>query len=182
MSLDQSDTAHASTDTFLTALVFNGAVFAAQILAFTLLRPYFRRIYEPRAIRKLIGPLAFFWPIQVVSSDYRAILKENGPDAYFFVRFLRMMTRIFLPIWIVSWGVLLPITSVGTNVGTNTGLDRFVFGNVEPDKRVRYAAHIILVYLFTGTFCGSKLVVASLTPLFFSSSFKDGYSGISKAK
>jgi calcium permeable stress-gated cation channel len=71
-------------------------------------------------------------------------------DAYFFLRFLRMAIRIFLPIWILSWAVLLPVTSVNTDVDHATGLNRFVFGNVAPDKQTRYAAHIILVYLFTG--------------------------------
>lgn len=37
----------ASTATFLTALVFNAAVFGAELLAFTLIRPYFKAIYEP---------------------------------------------------------------------------------------------------------------------------------------
>jgi hypothetical protein len=61
-----------------------------------------------------------------------------------------MMARIFLPIWLVSWAVLMPIDSVNTRVGNNAGLDLFVFGNIAPNKQERYAAHIILVYLFTG--------------------------------
>jgi hypothetical protein len=87
----------------------------------------------------------------VWNADYRDIINANGMDAYFFVRFLRMMVKVFLPIWLLSWAVLLPITSVKTRVGNNQGLDLFVFGNVENDKQKRYAAHIILVYLFTGT-------------------------------
>ena len=38
-----------STSQFVTALVFNSAVFAIQVVAFTLVRPYFRAIYEPRS-------------------------------------------------------------------------------------------------------------------------------------
>jgi hypothetical protein len=71
-------------------------------------------------------------------------------DAYFFLRFLRMAVRIFLPIWLLSWLVLLPVDSVGIQAEATSGLDRFTFGNVSPDKQVRYAAHIILVYIFTG--------------------------------
>ena len=70
-------------------------------------------------------------------------------DAYFFVRFLRMMVRMLLPIWLLSWVVLLPVTSVNTSVAGHMGLDMFIFGNVAPDKQDRYAAHIILVWLFT---------------------------------
>ena len=70
-------------------------------------------------------------------------------DAYFFVRFLRMIGRILLPIWVFSWLILLPITSVGTNTSNHTGLDKFIFGNVAPNKQGRYAAHLILAWLFT---------------------------------
>lgn len=45
---DIKNATKASTTTFLTALVFNGAVFAAEIAIFTLIRPYFKSIYEPR--------------------------------------------------------------------------------------------------------------------------------------
>lgn len=69
-------------------------------------------------------------------------------DAYFYVRFLRMMLKVFVPIWLVSWVVLLPITSANSNSG-KSGLDRFTFGNIGPDMQTRYAAHIILVWLFT---------------------------------
>ncbi len=157
---DSSDIANsttASTATFLTALVFNAIVFGAELALFTLLRPYFKAIYEPRtyvpAPSKRIQPLSssiFLWPIAVFKADYNDIIKANGMDAYFFVRFLRMMTKILLPIWIISWAVLLPITSVNTQVGDNKGLDKLVFGNVAPDQTVRYAAHIILVWFFTG--------------------------------
>jgi hypothetical protein len=61
-----------------------------------------------------------------------------------------MMARIFFPIWVVSWVVLLPITSINTHVDTNTKLDLFVIGNVQPDKQVRYWAHLALAWVFTG--------------------------------
>ncbi len=72
----------------------------------------------------------------------------NGLDAYFFVRFLSMMCYILLPIWLISWAVLLPITAVNSGTGA-TGLDMFTFGNVNKSQPSRYSAHIILVYLFT---------------------------------
>ena len=45
---DISDAKSASTPSFITALVFNGAVFGIEILAFTILRPRFQAVYEPR--------------------------------------------------------------------------------------------------------------------------------------
>ena len=45
---DINDATKASTATFLTALVANAIVFAVEIGVFTLIRPYFKSIYEPR--------------------------------------------------------------------------------------------------------------------------------------
>ncbi|KAF8221509.1 DUF221-domain-containing protein [Tricholoma matsutake] len=154
-NIDQSKSA--STPTFITALVFNAIVFAVEIAAFTIVRPYFKAIYEPRTYlpppSKRVSPLShsiFRWPLAVFRADYRDIIRTNGLDAYFFVRYLRMMVKILLPIWLLSWVVLLPVTSVNTQVGQKKGLDRFIFGNVQSDKQARYAAHLIMVYLFTG--------------------------------
>lgn len=57
-----------------------------------------------------------------------------------------------LPIWIVSWAVLLPLNSIKSRVGNNSGLELFTFGNVQPDQRIRYVGHLILVWFFTGAF------------------------------
>ncbi|KAG5350310.1 hypothetical protein C0989_011642 [Termitomyces sp. Mn162] len=90
---DISTATSASTATFVTALVFNAIVFGAELAAFTILRPWFKAIYEPRTY--------------------------------------------------------VPPPSVNTFVGNDDGLDRFTFGNIEPTKQKRYAAHLILVYFFT---------------------------------
>jgi hypothetical protein len=71
-----------------------------------------------------------------------------------------MMVKTFLPIWILSWAVLLPITSVNTQVENNNGVNLFIFGNIAPDKQTRYAAHLILVYLFTGMYSLSSTPVS----------------------
>ncbi|KAG6918385.1 hypothetical protein DXG01_014786 [Tephrocybe rancida] len=153
---DISNATSASTATFVTALAFNAIVFGAELVAFTLLRPWFKAIYEPRTYvpppSKRVEPLSeslLLWPIAVFKADYRDIIRTNGMDAYFFVRFLRMMTRVFLPIWFFSWAILMPVNSVHTRNGSADGLDQFTFGNVAKDKQNRYAAHIILVYFFT---------------------------------
>lgn len=167
----------ASTATFVTAIVFNTAVFAVELVIFTLIRPYFKAVYEPRTYaprlecanfnynlrsirwlvspRKRIQPLSpstFAWPLALYRADYRAIISANGLDAYFFVRFLRIMAYTFLPIWLITWVVLMPVDSVKTGVLGNSGLDFFTFGNVATDNQVRYAAHLILVYFSTCEF------------------------------
>ncbi|KAG1736152.1 uncharacterized protein EDB91DRAFT_539954 [Suillus paluster] len=154
--VDQQTATSATTATFVTALVFNAAVFGIEIGLFTVLRPYFKQIYEPRTqvpIEKdRVKPLEagiLTWPIALFKTDYRDVQQVNGTDAYLFVRFLRMMIRVLLPIWLISWIVLMPVTSVNNSMPNKTGLDRFIFGNVSPDHQARYAAHIILAYLFT---------------------------------
>jgi hypothetical protein len=92
----------------------------------------------------------FLWPWAVYKADYRAIIKANGLDAYFFVRFLRMMAIVFLPIWLISWVVLLPVNHVGTRVPNKDNLDTFSFGNISTTMQTRYAAHVVLAWLFTG--------------------------------
>jgi len=72
---------------------------------------------------------------------------HNGMDAYFFVRYLRMIVRVFLPIWLITWAVLLPVDSAGLN--NKTGLDQFTFGNIPQTATVRSAAHLILAWFLT---------------------------------
>ncbi|SRR6266545_149885 len=173
----------ASTASFVTALVFNSALFGIQLGLFTVLRPYFKSVYEPLTYVKHARPLVpprskslsskpslsqfFLWPYQLIfKSDYRAIIKLNGLDAYFFVRFLQVFTITLIPIWIISWVVLLPITSVNTSVPPLSGLDIFTLGNVETAKKARYAAHIILIYGFTCASLSLFLVGRSNSALF----------------
>ncbi|KAL7277352.1 hypothetical protein ACG7TL_009211 [Trametes sanguinea] len=151
-----SDATSASTATFVTALVFNAAVFGIELGVFTLVRPFFPAIYQPRTY---IPPKSrraaeltknmFLWPWAVFTTNYHEIRTKVGMDAYFFVRFLRMMVRILVPIWLVSWVILLPITGARSDSSGHTGLDRFTFGNVPPNQQDRYAAHLILAWFFT---------------------------------
>jgi calcium permeable stress-gated cation channel len=85
----------------------------------------------------------------VFRADYETIKAANGLDSYFFVRFLWMIVRILLPVWPISWIVLMPVDAVNTGVAGNTGLDIFTFGNVGKDQQARYAAHLIMAWLFT---------------------------------
>lgn len=103
-------------------------------------------------IRKRVPRLpqgVFGWPLAIWRADIEDIKRVNGLDAYFFVRFLRMMAIMFLPIWFITWAVLLPVTTVNTHVLGLSGLDRLSFGDVEVSKQVRYAAHVVLAWLLT---------------------------------
>ncbi|KAI9509019.1 DUF221-domain-containing protein [Russula earlei] len=148
--------ATASTKTFLTALVLNGIIAGAEISAFTLVRRYFRLIYEPRSLsvfeakrQQPLSPHLLGWLISVFNADYRQIKNINGLDCYFFVRYLRMVLRILAPIWLLSWIVLLPLTSVNTDIPGHSGLDKFIFGNISSIQQARYAGHLALTWIFT---------------------------------
>lgn len=48
-TVSQTDATNKSTQTFLTALVLNGAIAAIEIGLFLFIRNRFRKIYEPRS-------------------------------------------------------------------------------------------------------------------------------------
>ena len=81
-------------------------------------------------------------------ADPEEILIKNGVDPYVFVRFLIMMSKAMVPIWIVSWAILLPVDAANSDVDGKSGLDKLTFGNVAPNKQARYWAHLILDYCF----------------------------------
>ncbi|KAG8707764.1 hypothetical protein FRC08_000309 [Ceratobasidium sp. 394] len=152
MSATEEKAKSASTSSFVTALVLNAAIFGAEILAFTVIRRSFPSIYEPRSRflpegkrQRPLGDGLLSWPLSIFKADHKDIQQHNGMDAYFFVRYLRMMVWIFLPIWLISWAVLLPVDSAGLN--NKDGLDQFTFGNIPQDRQVRYAAHLLLAWL-----------------------------------
>lgn len=91
-------------------------------------------------------------------------MQKCGLDAYFFVRFLRTLLRIFIPLACVVLPVLLPINlhrgrgasfAVGKYSGfTNvTGLDQLAFGNVRPEHTSRYWAHFIMALIVITYVC-----------------------------
>jgi hypothetical protein len=91
----------------------------------------------------------FLWPIALWRADFRVIRYTNGMDAYCFVRYLRMMVKVFFPIWVVSWIVLFPVTTVGMEQPNKDNLDKLTFGNIIRDQPGRYAAHLILAWFST---------------------------------
>ncbi|QRW10341.1 tranport-associated late exocytosis protein [Ceratobasidium sp. AG-Ba] len=155
MSTTDEQAKSASTSSFVTALVLNAAIFGVEVVAFTIIRRSFPSIYEPRAHflpdgkkQRPLGNGLFSWPVSIFKADHNDIKAQNGMDAYFFVRYLRMMVRVFLPIWIISWVVLLPVDAAGVN--NKDGLDQFTYGNIPRNSQVRYAAHVVLAWLTTG--------------------------------
>lgn len=114
------------------------------------LTPRPKGILDKKSLRHFFSSL--FWPVALMNADFRQIIRYNGLDAYFFVRYLRMMIKIFVPIWIISWAILLPVTTVGTGAPDQDSLTKFTFGNVGKTHQVRYWAHLACVWVFTCTY------------------------------
>lgn len=88
------------------------------------------------------------WPYRVFMADSKNVLHKNGLDAYSFLMYLQLMLKIIVPIWLVSWIVLLPIDAA--RIETNKqGLDRFTFGNISASNQTRYGAHLAMAWIFT---------------------------------
>ena len=77
---------------------------------------------------KLQAKALWAWFPAVLKSDTRRIIQFNGLDAYQFVKFLEMMLWIFVPFWIVSWVILMPVDAAVSG-GNLTGVERFTFGS-----------------------------------------------------
>lgn len=87
----------------------------------------------------------------------RAIINKCGLDAYFFMRYLKTLLVIFIPLACVVLPILIPINfvdGIGTNLWTNStttndtssvvGLSVLAWGNVKPEHHDRRWAHLLL--------------------------------------
>ncbi|KAH6996306.1 hypothetical protein BKA56DRAFT_471166 [Ilyonectria sp. MPI-CAGE-AT-0026] len=159
---------------FLTALAVAMIVFAVQVLLFLFLRNKLARIFKPKTYlvperertepppRTFVGMLKTLW----LYSD-REIIKKCGLDAYFFLRYLRTLLVIFIPICAIVMPILIPLNYVGgrgkqVDIGSDmarnssqpTGLDTLAWGNVSPTQTKRYDAHLLMAILVVIWVCG----------------------------
>ena len=100
----------------------------------------------------------------MLSTSNSEFIQKCGLDAYFFLRYLRMLLKIFVPAALVILPILLPLNNIGgrganfavgkyssqTNV---TGLDQLAWGNVAPNHTGRYWVHWLLAVCLIIYFC-----------------------------
>jgi len=103
----------------------------------------------------------------VLRTPKTEFLQKSGLDAYFFIRYLWLLLKIFAPLAAVILPILLPLNSVGgkgpdfaTGIFSNattwnnvTGLNTLAFGNVRPDQTNRYWAHLVLAIVVVAWSC-----------------------------
>ncbi|WQF80264.1 Putative CSC1/OSCA1-like, 7TM region, 10TM putative phosphate transporter, extracellular tail [Colletotrichum destructivum] len=101
---------------FLTALATGISVFAVQIIAFLLLRNKIARIFKPKSYlvperERTESPPSTPWSLisTLIHYDDRDIIKKCGLDAYFFLRYLRTLLTIFIPIAVIVIPILIPL-------------------------------------------------------------------------
>ncbi|KAJ4269954.1 hypothetical protein NW762_001625 [Fusarium torreyae] len=159
---------------FLTAVAVALAVFAIQVLLFLLLRNKLARIFKPKTYlvperertdpppTGILGMLKTLWHY-----GDREVIEKCGLDAYFFLRYLKTLLIIFIPICGIVMPILIPMNYVGgrgqkvdvkdddaKSEGTPTGLDTLAWGNVSPKQTSRYAAHLLMAILVVIWVCG----------------------------
>jgi calcium permeable stress-gated cation channel len=152
---------------FITAI----AIFAVQVIIFLLIKDRFARIYQPRTYlvpekeRTKASPAGWWkWIKPVISTSNSDFVQKCGLDAYFFLRYLRTLLKIFVPAALVILPILIPINLVdgrgaqfahgkNENASNVTGLDQLAWGNVAPDHTHRYWAHWILAFVLIVWVC-----------------------------
>ncbi|KAI9838409.1 MAG: hypothetical protein M1838_004615 [Thelocarpon superellum] len=152
-----------SVNAFLASLAAGISVFGVEALLFLLIKNKLVRIYQPRTYlvpgkeRTAPPPKSRWkWVAPVFHTSNAEFIQKCGLDAYFFLRFLRMLLKIFIPLAFIILPILLPLNAVGgrgsdfvskttaTSSSNVTGLDTLAWGNVRPDRTNRYWAHLVL--------------------------------------
>jgi len=156
-----------SAGQFAASLVTGIVTFAVQFLVFLLIKDRLARIYQPRTYlvppRERTEPAApgwFKWIKSVLSTSNSEFVQKCGLDAYFFLRYLRTLLKIFVPAAFLLLPVLIPLNVIGgrgPNYAATTGgdddtnvygLNQLAWGNVRPANYRRYWGHWLMALFF----------------------------------
>ena len=159
-------TSSQSAGQFAASLVTGIVTFAVQFLIFLLIKDRLARIYQPRTYlvppRERTDPAEagwFKWIKSVLATSNSEFVQKCGLDAYFFLRYLRTLLKIFVPAAFVLLPVLIPLNVMGGrganwadtsgDESTNVyGLNQLAWGNVRPAKYRRYWGHWLMALFF----------------------------------
>ncbi|ROW02249.1 hypothetical protein VSDG_02488 [Cytospora chrysosperma] len=153
-------------ETFLASIGVSFAVAVVQISCFLLLRNKLARIYKPKTFlvperERTDPPPASPWALirAIMSYNDRDVIKKCGLDAYFFMRYLKALLVMFIPLACVTLPILLPVNFIGgygQNLWTNStadgnstvvGLSTLSWSNVRTENSDRRWAHLVLALL-----------------------------------
>ena len=157
-----------SIGSFLASLAAGLAIFGVELCIFLIVNGKLTRIYQPRTFlvpereRTKPPPKGLWqWLYPVFHTTNTEFIQKCGLDAYFFLRYLRTLLKIFIPLACLILPILITLNAAGgrgsafatgqfqyqksyTNV---TGLDQLAWGNVRPDRNNRYWAHLVLALI-----------------------------------
>lgn len=157
-----------TTKAFALNLAVGLALFAFNLTGFFLLKSSAlgRRIYQPKTylvperVRvETIPANPVRWIRRIFTINGEELKLKCGLDGYFFIRFIRAMIIVFVPLMVIIVTVLLPINYNGGRAGhsyvvagqrrpsTITGLDTLSMQNVAPTQTDRYWAHLVCAIL-----------------------------------
>ncbi|EJD51988.1 DUF221-domain-containing protein [Auricularia subglabra TFB-10046 SS5] len=142
-----------SVQALVTALVTNAGILLVEVGAFMILRRHIRKIYAPRTYlppprrrSQPIGKGYLSWIPAIIKTPATEIIHKNGLDAYFFLRFLRVLLKIFAVTTVVAFAVLVPVNIVH-RTQSQTGYQRIAWGNIPDEMSKRYSAHVAVSYV-----------------------------------
>ncbi|KAL8760258.1 MAG: hypothetical protein Q9199_000157 [Rusavskia elegans] len=158
-----------SLTNFLSSLITAFAIFGLELLIFLLVKRKLFRIYRPRTFlvpereRTKPPPEGLWqWLIPVFKTSNSDFISKCGLDAYFFLRYLRTLLKIFVPLAFLILPILIPVNNVhgrgphfavgkyahnDTIYGNVTGMDLLAWGNVRPQNNNRYWVHLVLALI-----------------------------------
>ncbi|CAD0086069.1 unnamed protein product [Aureobasidium mustum] len=97
------------------------------------------------------------WTVPLFRTPNQTFIEKCGLDAYFFLRFLRMLLKIFIPLSVVILPILLPINKLSCSDCT-VGPDQLGWRNIPAAHSQRTWAHLVLAVL---TICWVLYVIVT---------------------
>lgn len=145
-----------STKAFLAALALNAGILAVEVGAFVILKSRLQRVYTPRTYlpppdkrATTLPPGPWKWLPALIFTPTKEIIHKNGLDAYMFLRFIKLLIKIFAAFTFLTFAVIAPVDIVNVQ-SVRDGLEKISWTNVvDPKDQKRFAAHVVVVYVLT---------------------------------
>lgn len=87
------------------------------------------------------------WILRIFQVSDNVILEKSGLDAYFFLRYILILTKLFLGFVLVVIPVLIPLNALGGDNTSGPGLDRLNWTNIGHRHTHFYWAHFFMCFL-----------------------------------
>lgn len=163
LNTTQTGSAHSTSgidfSVFMKTLFTSICFCTIQLTLFCLLRSVFKFLYQPRCFcvpvneRMEVLPRGFLkWVVPTLKSSINTYL-SLGLDAYFFIRFISVLSLFFLFIGSLNMIILIPINFTSSDAQyTASGLDKLSLSNISKSNVTKLNAHFVMGLLTIGLF------------------------------